>query len=50
MFIIFKVTFPESLTKPQMSVLNKSLGKEEVDDDDMAENGETVLLTKFDKA
>ena len=50
LFIIFKVLFPDTLTKPQMSVLCKSLGKEEVDDDDMAENGETVFLKKFDKA
>ena len=33
-----------------MTVLNSSLGKEEADDDDMAENGETVFLKKFDKA
>lgn len=49
LFIIFKVTFPETMTKPQMSVLNSSLGKEEIDDDDMAENGEIVMLKKFDK-
>jgi len=50
LFIIFKVIFPETLTKPQMTVLNSSLGKEEPDDDDMAENGEICFLKKFDKA
>jgi len=32
-----------------MTVLNSSLGKEEVDDDDMAEEGQIVFLKKFDK-
>jgi len=32
-----------------MLVLNEALGKEKTDDDDMAGDAETVLLTKFDK-
>ena len=50
MFIIFKVVFPETLQPSQMKVLNSALGKEKPDDDDMQDDVETVMLTKFDKA
>lgn len=49
MYIKFNVLFPDSLTAPQIKVLNSSLGKEAPDDDDMAGDAETVLLKKFDK-
>jgi len=33
-----------------MKVLTSALGKEKPDDDDMQDDVETVMLTKFDKA
>jgi len=50
LFIIFKVTFPATLKQAQIKVLDEALGKVLPDDDDMAGDAETVMLTKFDKA
>lgn len=50
LFVIFKVTFPDKLMKPQIDALNSSLGKEKPDDDDMSGDIQTVMLKKFDKA
>lgn len=49
-YVVFKVTFPEKLGKPAMTALEKALGKEKPDEDDMEDEVETVKLTKFDKA
>jgi len=35
LYVKFNVTFPDSMTKPQLKALNSALGKEEQDDDDM---------------
>jgi len=35
LYIKFNVTFPDSVTVPQLTALNKALGKDEVDNDDM---------------
>ena len=44
--IKINVTFPDSLTQTQLTALNTALGKEEVDNDDMQEDGEALLLKK----
>lgn len=49
LFIKFDVTFPDKLSKPQLLSLNKALGKEEADDDDMSDQN-TCLLKKFSES
>merc|ERR1712173_298434 len=49
LYVKFNVTFPDSLTKPQLKSLNAALGKaeEEGDDENMEESGEVCLLRKY---
>ena len=47
LYIKFTITFPDSMTKPQLNQLNKALNKADTDDADMEDAGETCLLKKY---
>ena len=45
LYVKFNVTFPDALTKPQLTSLNKALGKADEEDEEM--DGEVCLLKKY---
>ena len=50
LYIKFNVTFPDSLTSPQLTALNKSLLKAKIDDAKMADAEETCQLLKYSES